>query len=116
MSKVTTQSDVYIIQNADTMEPISDNKKIIFNKLWVYPGKGIAKEGDGSGLAIGRIIPNTEDIYLGEKAAGEKFTPDKISLDDPPILIELPQGETKLLSEILVQSPTAGNGVVIKFW
>ena len=117
MKRITTLSTVYLIKNADSVEQVTTDKNILFNKLWIYPGKGIAKSGDASGLAPGKIIPNTEDVYVGERCNGSlEMTPDLLVLDSSPILIELPQGESKFLREVLVQSSNAGNGVVLKFW
>jgi hypothetical protein len=115
MSTIKTQSGVYQIQNANSMERISDNQKIVFNKLWLYPAKGVAKSGDASGLSPGLLILNGAGIFVGEHMDGADATPDALNINDLPLKIELPQGESKLLRDVLIQG-AAGDGVFFKYW
>ena len=112
---IKTESGVYLIQNANAMERISDSSKILFNKLWIYPSKGVAKTGDASGLSPGLLIPNGAKIYVGENTEGLAFTPDPLDVTDLPLEYELPQGKSKLLRDVLIQG-AKGDGVVFKYW
>jgi hypothetical protein len=107
MSKLRTQFGEYTILVSNAIESIALHKQEeFFNKLWIYPGT----RADG-----GLLTPNTDTIYLGEDGDGQKTTPDALAPGDPPMRIELPQGEQKKISEVLIQG-TAGDAVWYKFW
>ena len=108
MSKQVTQFGQYAIQAANTVEQIALHKKrVYFNKLWLYPA---------SGMSAGLLTANVGDVYIGEKGDGPNVTPDILQSGDPPIKIELPQGEEKLLEEVLIQGANVGDGVWFKYW
>jgi hypothetical protein len=105
--KTATQSGIYLLQNANAIERISDSHKLSFNKLWLYPAKAVAG---------GLLTPNTGNINVGERTESGDVTPDVLQVGDLPMVIELPQGETKLLRDVLIQGANAGDGVWFKFW
>ena len=110
-----TESLVYTIKNANSIERVADDLKLKFNKAWLYPAKGIAKNGDGSGVTPGKRIPNGGTISVGEHTEGADCTPDDLLTGDPPIKFELPQGDWKYLKDVIIQG-AAGDGVYIKYW
>ena len=108
MSKVSTKSGRQSAAEANKIYPLTTDKKLFFNRLWIYPAKAIASN---------KLTANTGDIYVGERTDGDiDCTPDKLTNADLPLLIELPQGETKQLCDVIFQADNAGDGVFYKFW
>jgi hypothetical protein len=115
MSTTSTQSGLYRIQNANSMERISDSPKAVFNKIWIYPSQGVAKKLTGS-VQEGQLILNTGTVYVGEVTESDKATPDALATGDLPLKIELPVGAHKLLRDVLIQGANVGDGVWFKYW
>ncbi len=109
MSKVFTQSGFKAVPEANKIFTLCDSKNETFNRLWLWPARAIT--------AAGKRTLNTGDIYVGERMEGSAdCTPDVLATGDLPILIELPQGETKRLRDVIVQADTAGDGLFFKYW
>jgi len=95
MSKILTQSGVHVIANANSMESLSCDNKLVWNKLWIYPSPGVSKNA-GSGTAVGNLLPNLSSVFVGEVTASERATPDQLQVGDAPIKYELPQGRNEI--------------------
>lgn len=113
MSRIITKQGFYTIKAANTVERITDDDKLEFNKLWIYPGKPAATNP-------GLLTVNAAVVYVGEQGTGDKMTPDPLepgaaANEILPIKFELPEGRTKRLSDILIRGG-AGDGVFFKYW
>lgn len=110
MSKILTQSGFYAVPEANKIFSFKlDGIDQEFNRLWIYPASQVDNNS-------GKLVANQGDIWIGERTASGDMTPDRLGSGDPPILIELPQGRTKKLSEIILQADNANDGVWFKFW
>lgn len=107
MSKTFTRSGLAIAAEANKLTPISNSKSDTFNRLWIWPAKGIVSF---------KRVANTGDIYIGERTEDQDVTTDVMASGDLPMLIELPQGEQKLLRDVIFQADNAGDGVFFKYW
>lgn len=112
MSKIVTQSGFYATKQANKIESIAADSKVEFNKLWLWPASGISAAVGSKGTRI----PNVGNIYIGERTDSEDVTPDVVATGDLPMVIELPQGENKMLRDVLIQADNLGDGVYYKFW
>ena len=108
--RIPTQSGFYAVPEANKIFSIQlDGVDHEFNRLWIYPASAVDHNA-------GKLTANVGDVYIGEKTASGNVTPDKLAFGDPPILIELPQGRSRKLSEIILQADNANDGVWLKFW
>lgn len=113
MSKQRSQFNRYNIANDNVVESIGLHLKgHLFNKLWIYPASGLtaAASGNGSILTV-----NSATVYIGERGDGPDVCVDILQPGDLPIKIELPQGEEKLIEDVLIYG-TNGDGVWFKWW
>lgn len=108
MSKITTKSGFVASREANKITSLCDNSKENFNTLWIWPASAMP--------ATGKRTLNVGDIYIGEKTDSGSFTPDVLTKDDLAFQIKLPEGETKLLRDVIFQADSAGDGVFFKYW
>lgn len=109
-NRIPTQSGFYAAPEANKIFSLKlDGVDVEFNRLWLYPASGINGATD-------KLVANAGDVYLGEKTASGSVTPDRLGNGDGPILIELPQGRTGKLSDIIFQADNAGDGFWFKLW
>ena len=96
-----------IARESDVIYPLTDNDKLVFNKLWLYPASGRT--------AGGKLVLNGASVFVGTAAIGDRVTADELAPTDLPIKIELPPGQVQKLEEVIFQG-TAGDGVFFKYW
>jgi len=95
-----------IIREANKMQPLSDNAKLVFEKLWIYPAKG---------AAAGLLTANVGTVYLGKTGAGDPMTPDALANGDGPLKYELAPGQKLRLQDVLLQGANVGDGVFFTY-
>lgn len=93
-----------ILRAANTIQPLSDNDKLVFEKCWIYPAKG----SNTRGLLD---VANVGTVYIGKAGAGDPMTPDALANGDPPLKIELAPGQKLRLRDVLIQGANVGDGV-----
>lgn len=113
MSRIITKQGFKVIVAANTVEQLTDDQRIEFNKIWIYPGQRPQNQA-------GLLTMNAGIVYVGEQGGGDKMTPDPLQPGTTPdeiipVKIELPEGRTKRLSDIIVQG-AALDGVFYKYW
>ncbi len=108
MSKVFTQSGFRATREANKITSLSDSKSETFNRLWLWPASAVTSGG--------KLTANAGDVYVGERTDSGDVTPDKLGTDDLSFLIQLPEGQTKLLRDVIVQADNSGDGVFFKYW
>lgn len=109
MSKIFTKSGFKPAPEANKIFALTNDSKLLFNRLWLWPASGVTTGG--------KRVANVGDIYVGERTEGSSdCTPDKLTTDDLPLPIELPEGETKMLRDVIVQADNALDGVYYKYW
>lgn len=107
MSKVFTKSGFMASTQANVLTPLTNDGKLYFNKLFVWPASAITGN---------KRVVNVGDIYIGEKTEDADCTPDVLTPADLAFEIRLPDGETKLLRDVFFQADNAGDGVYFKYW
>jgi hypothetical protein len=101
MPLISSKKGFLILKQNNVITPLTEDTKDKFNKLWLYPASG----------NIGGIIQvNTQSIYVGLRGPGGDVTPDLINAGDLPLKIELPDGQTMHLNEVIAQG-TTGDGI-----
>ena len=103
-----TKSDTVFAPEANKIFRLSDSKDATFNRLWLWPCKAID--------ATGKRTLNTGSVYIGEQTDSKDVTPDELASGDLPFPIQLPDGMTKQLRDVLIQADNAGDGVYFKYW
>ena len=106
--KTETKAGTAVASEANKIYALTNDKKLSFNRLWIWPAAAMT--------AGGKRTANAGNVYIGERTSSGDHTPDQLATGDAPILIELPQGETKLVSEVIFQADTASDGVYFKYW
>src|SRR4051812_20491869 len=98
MSKITTRSGFFAAPEANKVFSIADrkNRDAVFNRLWIYPASGVNK-------ATSKLVANAGNAWIGERTDSGEVTPDLMELDSSPLLIELPQGQSKKIDDVLFQ-------------
>jgi hypothetical protein len=110
MSKVNTQAGFYKLKETDKIESLGNalaNHNIRFNCLFLWPASGID--------VTGKRVANSDSVFIGERTTDRDVTPDELESDANPFKIQLPEGEEKLLKDVLIQG-TAGDGVWFNYW
>jgi hypothetical protein len=107
MSKIFTKSGFARAIEAGKIYPLTNSGNEMFNRLWLWPA---------SGITAGKRTLNDGNLYIGERTESGDVTPDEMIPGDLPMLIELPQGETKQLRDVIFQADTAGDGLFFKYW
>lgn len=107
MSKTTTKSGSKYAVEANVITPLTSDGKLVFNKLFIWPASAITAK---------KRVANVGDIYIGERTSDEDVTPDVLTPADLAFKIQLPDGETKLLRDVIFQADNAGDGVYYKYW
>lgn len=92
---------------ANTIEDLSDNPKLTFTKLWLYP----AKSKDNSG----KLVANVGNIYIGKRGAGDVVTPDLMDNAAGATLIQLEPHQTLRLCDVIIQADNAEDGVFFSY-
>ena len=105
MARLTFNQGFKIIREANKVEALSDDVKLEFSRIWIYPAKG------ASG---GRLTDNVGDVYVGKRGIGDPIASDLLAIGSAPILIELQPGEKIRLNDILVYG-AAGDGVFFSY-
>lgn len=94
------------ISVANTIEPLSPNDKLVFEKLWLYPAKGAAG---------GLLTANVGNIYIGKAGSGDKMTPDGLAPGDSAFTITLAPGQKLRLRDVIIQGANVGDGVFYSY-
>ena len=102
-----TKADIKIAPEANKIFALTEDRKASFNRIWIWPA---------SGITDGKRVANAGDIYIGERTEGGDFTPDVITTSDLAFLIQLPEGQKKLLRDVIFQADNSGDGVFFKYW
>lgn len=107
MSKTFTKSGFIASKEANVMTSLTNDRKLMFNTLWIWPA---------SAITAGKRVDNVGDIYIGERTEDADVTPDVLLKDDLAFQIKLPEGQFKQLCDVIFQADSAGDGVYFKYW
>jgi hypothetical protein len=72
MPEVFAQELLFVLANSNDVEQVVTDNNIYFQKLWIYPGKGVA---------TGKLTANGANIYVGKSGPALSFTPAQVTFE-----------------------------------
>lgn len=80
MPEFFSQELLFTLANSGDIEPVTTDPNLFFQKLWIYPAKGVT-------AATGVLTANGAAVYCGKTGGAVSFTPDALTFDGSVALV-----------------------------
>jgi len=80
MPEVFSEELLFTLANTGDIEQVTTDNNIYFQKLWIYPAKGVT-------AATGVLTANAGSVYCGKSGPAVSFTPDALTFDGSVALV-----------------------------